>query len=67
MLIGHDVLIDWVRFNVEKAEAAGKDVHHRLESNTHMRQGPPTFYRYELQGPHAVEVMEKLFGGPCPT
>jgi vanillate/3-O-methylgallate O-demethylase len=31
-----------------------------------MRQGPPTFYRYELQGPHADRVMEKLFGGPPP-
>jgi vanillate/3-O-methylgallate O-demethylase len=67
VLIGHHVLIDWVRFNAEKAEAVGKDVHHRLEANTHMREGrAPTFYRYELQGPRAVEVMEKLFGGPVP-
>ncbi|NYE21131.1 aminomethyl transferase family protein [Microbacterium immunditiarum] len=66
VLIGHHLLIDWVRFNAEKAEAAGKDVHHRLEANSHMRQGPPTFYRYELQGPHANDVMEKVFGGPAP-
>ena len=31
VLIGHHLLIDWVRFNVEKAAAAGKDVHQRLE------------------------------------
>lgn len=66
VLIGHHLLIDWVRFNVEKAEAAGQDVHQRLDPNSHMRQGPPTFYRYELQGPHANEVMEKVFGGPAP-
>ncbi|GAB3273513.1 aminomethyltransferase family protein [Sinomonas notoginsengisoli] len=66
VLIGHHILIDWVRFNVEKAQAAGKDVHQRLESNSHMRQGPPTFYRYELQGPRANEVMEKVFAGPIP-
>lgn len=67
VLIGHHLLIDWVRFNVEKAEAAGKDVHHRLEANSHMRGGvDPTFYRYELQGPEANKVMEKLFGGPVP-
>ncbi len=66
VLIGHHVLIDWVRYNAELAERAGKDVHHRLEANSHMRQGPPTFYRYELQGPHANEVMAKLFGGPPP-
>ena len=66
VLIGHHLLIDWVRFNAEKAQAAGKDVHHRLEGNSHMRQGPPTFYRYELQGPAADLVMEKVFGGPAP-
>lgn len=66
VLIGHHILIDWVRFNVEKAQAAGKDVRYRLEPNSHMRQGPPTFYRYQLQGPRADEVMEKLFGGPVP-
>ena len=66
VLIGHHILIDWVRFNVEKAQAAGKDVRYRLEPNSHMRQGPPTFYRYELQGPHADMVMEKIFGGPAP-
>lgn len=66
VLIGHHLLIDWVRYNVEKAEAAGKDVHYRLEANSHMRQGPPTYYRYELQGPLADVVMEKVFGGPAP-
>src|SRR5690606_38048731 len=68
VLIGHHILIDWVRFNAEKAEAAGKDVHHRLEANSAMRTyADPTFYRYELQGPEAEKVMEKLFGGPVPA
>ncbi|MEV7694776.1 aminomethyl transferase family protein [Microbacterium sp. NPDC089189] len=66
VLIGHHILIDWVRYHVERAQAEGRDVHSRLEANSHMRQGPPTFYRYELQGPRAVEVMEDLFGGPVP-
>lgn len=66
VLIGHHILIDWVRYNIEKAKAAGKDVAYRLEANSHMRQGPPTFYRYELQGPRADEVMTKVFGGPPP-
>jgi len=66
VLIGHHILIDWVRYNLEKAEAAGKDVHHRLEANSHMREGTPTFYRYQLQGPHANTVMEKVFQGPVP-
>lgn len=67
VLVGHHILIDWVRFNIEKAQALGKDVRYRLDPNSHMRQGPPTFYRYELQGPHADRVMEKIFGGPPPA
>lgn len=67
VLVGHHILIDWVRFNVEKAEAAGKDVHHRLEANSNMRKdADPTFFRYEIQGPDADHVMEKLWGGPVP-
>ncbi|GAB3615469.1 aminomethyltransferase family protein [Okibacterium endophyticum] len=66
VLVGHHILIDWVRFNAERAEADGRDVRHRLEANSNMRSEPPTFYRYELQGPSANEVMEKLFGGPPP-
>jgi vanillate/3-O-methylgallate O-demethylase len=66
VLIGHHILIDWVRFNLEKAEAAGKDVHHRLEANSVMRVESPTYFRYQLQGPSANKVMEKVFGGPVP-
>lgn len=63
VLIGHHILIDWVRFNVEKAQSQGKDVHHRLEANSAMRGAgnDPTFYRYELQGPEADKVMLKLW------
>jgi vanillate/3-O-methylgallate O-demethylase len=67
VLIGHHILIDWVRYNAEKAQAAGKDVHHRLEANSAMRGGvDPTYFRYEIQGPQADHVMEKLWGRPVP-
>jgi len=62
VLIGHHILIDWVRFNVEKVQAAGKDVRYRLEANSAMRtDADPTFYRFELQGPEADKVMLKLW------
>jgi len=61
VLIGHHILIDWVRYNVEQQAAAGKDVAYRLEANSHMRDTDPTYYRYELQGPEADKVMAKLF------
>lgn len=66
VLVGHHILIDWVRFHIEEAQANGKDIHARLDPNSAMREGPPTLYRYELQGPEANAVMEKLFGGPVP-
>jgi glycine cleavage system aminomethyltransferase T len=66
VLVGNHLLIDWVRYNAELAEAAGEDVHHRLEGNATMRQGPPTYYRFELQGPNALVLTEKLIGGPVP-
>lgn len=67
VLIGHHILIDWVRYNAEKAQSQGKDVHHRLEANSAMRGGAdPTYFRYEIQGPQADHVMEKLWGGPVP-
>jgi glycine cleavage system aminomethyltransferase T len=68
VLIGHHILIDWVRYNVEKAQGEGRDVHHRLEGNSAMRGAgnDPTFFRYEIQGPDADHVMEKLWGGPVP-
>lgn len=66
VLVGHHILIDWVRFHIEKAAAAGQDVRYRLDPNSAMRDGDPTYYRYELQGPDANDVMEKLLGGPVP-
>lgn len=60
------MLIDWVRYYLEKAAAAGKDVHHRLEANSNMRQRPPTFYRYQLPGFNAHAIMEKLLGTEVP-
>ncbi|WP_367992726.1 hypothetical protein [Nocardioides eburneus] len=66
VLIGHHILIDWVRYNLEQAKAAGKDADYRLEANSHMRGEDPTFYRYQLQGPRADAIMEKLIGRATP-
>ena len=66
VLVGHHILIDWVRFHIEKAQDSGKHVHYRLDPNSNMRNGDPTLYRYELQGPDANAVMERLFDGPVP-
>lgn len=66
VLVGHHILIDWVRFHIEAAQAQGKDIQARLDPNSAMRNDDPTLYRYELQGPEANVVMEILFDGPVP-
>src|SRR5699024_463173 len=66
VLVGHHLLIDWVRFHFEKAQDSVKHVHYRLDPNSNMRNGDPTLSRYELQGPDANAVMERLFDGPVP-
>src|SRR5699024_2580709 len=65
-LVGHQMLIDWIRLHIEKAEDSGTHIHYRLDPNSNMRNGDPTLYRYELQGPDANAVMDRLFDGPVP-
>jgi glycine cleavage system aminomethyltransferase T len=62
-LVGHRMVVDWVQFNVE---AGGYDVAFERDDDSLVREGPPRLYRYELQGPTAPAVVEKLIGGGVP-
>lgn len=63
-LVGHPTLINWVRYN---AEDGGYEVTVERDENSHDRpSGPPKSYRYELQGPTAKALVEKLTGAPLP-
>lgn len=62
-LVGHPFAIDWVRY---QAEVGDYDVELELDGNSIVRQGPPKLYRYELQGPNALAIVEKLIGGEVP-
>ena len=63
-LVGHPMALNWVAFNLEQG---GYDVEAERDDNSFDRkQGPPKTYRYELQGPNALRVMEKLLGGDVP-
>jgi glycine cleavage system aminomethyltransferase T len=62
-LVGHPMVIDWVQFN---AETGDYDVSFERDDNSLVRQGPPTLFRYELQGPTALAIVEKLVDGPVP-
>jgi glycine cleavage system aminomethyltransferase T len=62
-LVGHPMAIDWVQFH---AETGGYDVQVERDGNSIVRPGDPRLFRYELQGPTAPAIMEKLIGGPVP-
>ncbi|GLZ09412.1 glycine cleavage system protein T [Actinomadura sp. NBRC 104412] len=63
-LVGHPTAIDWVQYN---AESGDYDVAVERDENSADRpSGPPRYYRYELQGPTAKAIVEKLTGVPLP-
>ncbi|GAA2573237.1 aminomethyl transferase family protein [Microbacterium binotii] len=64
-LVGWYMVLDWVQFI---GETGDYDVTFERDANTLMREPgvDPLFYRYELQGPHALALMEKLIGAPVP-
>ena len=62
-LVGHPMVIDWVQYH---AETGGHDVQVERDGNSIVRAGDPRLFRYELQGPTAPAIIEKLIGGPVP-
>ncbi|MFG6503869.1 aminomethyl transferase family protein [Microbacterium sp. P05] len=64
-LVGWHMVLDWVQFI---GETGAYDVSFERDANSLMREPglDPTFYRYELQGPHALALMEKLTAAPVP-
>ena len=59
----HPAIVDWVHYN---AENGGYDVEIERDENSFDREGPPKLYRYELQGPAALAVVERATGGAVP-
>lgn len=54
---------NWVQFH---AQASGYEVSAQRDDNSNRRTGAPRFYRYEIQGPQALALVEALVGGPAP-
>ncbi len=64
-LVGRAPALNWVRYH---AETSGYDVVTSLDERSAARPDPfnRKSYRYQIQGPNAVKVMEKALGGPAP-
>ena len=64
-MVGRAPAINWVRFH---AETGGYDVRLELDERTAARKDPSRrrSYRFQVQGPNAMKVIEKATGRPAP-
>ncbi|PWU05518.1 MAG: glycine cleavage system protein T, partial [Terriglobia bacterium] len=64
-LVGRIPVINWVRYHVE---TGGYRVKADLDERTAVRQDPSRRrnYRFQVQGPNAMKVIERVIGGPVP-
>src|SRR5699024_9154200 len=60
-LIGWHMVIDWVQYHGEKGDY---DVTFERDANSAAREGDPLQYRFEVQGPKAELLMEKVSSIP---
>ena len=62
-LVGRPPVHNWVQYNLEtRAYKASAERDERSAVN----QGRRKTFRYQIQGPHALRVMEKVMGKPAP-
>jgi syringate O-demethylase len=63
-LVGRAPALNWVMFH---AETGGYDVDIELDLRSALRtDGRRRSYRFQVQGPNAMQVIEKVLGGPPP-
>ncbi len=65
-IVGRPSVHNWVRYH---AETGGCDVRLELDERAVARQGPIVrkAYRYQVQGPNAMKLIEKVIGKPAPA
>ena len=62
-LVGRPPAANWVQYH---AETGGYKVKAIRDARSAENQGRRLAYRYQIQGPHALKVMEKAIGKPAP-
>jgi syringate O-demethylase len=63
-LVGRAPALNWITYH---AETGGYDVSIELDQRTALRtDGRRKSYRFQVQGPNAMQVIEKVLGGPPP-
>jgi vanillate/3-O-methylgallate O-demethylase len=62
-LVGRPPAANWVQFNVE---TGGYNAKIERDERSAMNQGRRKTFRFQVQGPTALKVMQKVLGGPVP-
>jgi len=62
-LVGRPPAHNWVQYNLE---AGGYNASAERDERSAVNQGRRKVFRYQIQGPHALRVMEKATGKPAP-
>jgi len=64
-LVGRAPALNWIRYH---AETGGFDVSYDWDERTLLRKDPSRrrSYRFQIQGPNALPIMEKVLGAPPP-
>ncbi|MHA6668427.1 aminomethyl transferase family protein [Homoserinimonas sp. A447] len=62
-LVALPMLSDWVEYNIRTGDW---DVSLERDDHSLIRKGDPKLFRYELQGPNALKIIEKVTGQPAP-
>ena len=64
LLVGNPSTTDWAQFNAERGDY---DITAELDPLWALnRARKRNYYRYQVEGPHALKLLAKLHGGPLP-
>lgn len=63
VLVANVSLVNWMQY---QSVIGRYDMSMERDDNSNQRKGPPRMYRYQLQGPNALAMVEKLIGGKVP-
>lgn len=62
-LVGRPSALNWVQYNLETGGYAASA---ERDERSAVNRGTRKSFRYQVQGPHALKVMEKVTGKPAP-
>ena len=62
-LVGRPSAINWVQYHIETGTGA---VSAERDERSAVNRGTRKFFRYQVQGPNALKVMDKALGTPAP-